>query len=74
MTFLSQFNDLHIPFVDLFLELLDPVEMFFQVHSLLLDDRHLAIVTQDALAGELCISDLADELLISFFQSFEELP
>ena len=62
--------DLHIPFVDFFLELLDLIEMLFQVHSLLLDDRHLAIVSQDALAGELCIRDLADEL--PFFQSFEQ--
>ena len=63
-------NDLHIPFVDLFLQLLDLIEMLFQVHSLLLDDRHVAIVSKDSLAGEFCIRDLADELL--FFQSFEE--
>jgi hypothetical protein len=44
--------------------------MFFQVHSLLLDDRHFTIVSQDALAGEFCVSDLADKL--PFFQSFEE--
>ena len=56
--------------MDLFLELLDLVKMLFQVHSLLLDDGHLTIVSQDALAGEFCISDLADEL--PFFQSFEE--
>ena len=56
--------------MDLFLELLDPVEMLFQVHSLLLDHGHLTVVSQDALAGEFCISDLADEL--PFFQSFEE--
>ena len=56
--------------MDLFLELLDPVKMLFQVHSLLLDHGHFAVVTQDALAGELCISDLADEL--PFLQSFEE--
>jgi hypothetical protein len=39
---------------------------------LLLEDRHFAVVSQDALAGEFCISDLADELFIPFFQSFEE--
>ncbi len=50
--------------------LLDSVEMLFQVHSLLLDDGHLTIVSQDALVGEFCISDLADEL--PFFQSLEE--
>ena len=60
----------YIPFMDLFLELLDPVKMFFQVHSLLLDHRHLTVVSQDALAGEFCVSDLANEL--PFFRSFEE--
>jgi hypothetical protein len=40
--------------------------------SLLLDHGHFTVVTQDALAGEFCISDLADELLVPFFQSFEE--
>ena len=65
-------NDLHITFVDLFLEILDLIKMLFQAHSLLLDHRHLAIVSQVALAGEFCISDLPDELLIPFLQSFEE--
>jgi hypothetical protein len=60
----------HITFVDLLLELLNPVKMLFLVHSLLLYHGHFAIVTKDALAGELCISDLADEL--PFFQPFEE--
>ncbi len=46
--------------------------MLFQVHSLQLNHRHFAIVLQDPLAGEFCISDLADELLIPFFQSFVE--
>ena len=56
--------------MDLFLELLDLVEMLFQVHSLLLDHRHFAIISQDTLAGEFCIRDLTDEL--PFLQSLEE--
>gem|GEM_PF-4704618 len=54
------------PFIDL-------IEMLFQVHSLLLDHRHLTVVSQDALAGEFCISDLADELLIASLQPFSRM-
>jgi hypothetical protein len=37
-------------------------EKLLQATSLLLDHRHFAVVTQDTLAGEFCVGDLADEL------------
>jgi hypothetical protein len=42
------------------------------IEGLLLDHGHVTVVTQDALAGELCVSYLADELLIHFLQPLEE--
>ena len=58
--------------MDLFLEILDPVEMLLRVYSLLLDHRHFDVVMPDARVGEFCVEDPADELLVNFFQSLEE--